>query len=175
MAGPPRPVAPEQNPKIKGERTMNRQPLRPREPGSIWDTICDAMREVGGAEAMALAVKRKPYWSYVVSDDVQSAKQRTQLSYADACDVAKAGGVALAQHIALCAGGVFLPVQAGNVAAVQSHAAKLSQESGEAVSVLIQRIVDGDFDKADRKACLPELLDLLQAVMPLIAMCREDA
>lgn len=153
----------------------NFKPIKPREAGSIWDAISNAMSETGGAEKMALAVKRKPYWSYVVSDDVQSAKQRTQLSYADACDIAEAGGVALAEHIALCAGGVFLPVQAGTVAAVQSHAARLSQESGEAVAALIQRIVDGDFDKADRKACLPELLDLLQAVMPLIAICREDA
>lgn len=152
----------------------NFRPMKPREPGSIWDAISTAMDEVGGAEKMANVVNRKAYWSYVVSDDVQSAKQRTGLSYADACSIAKDGGVALAEHMALCAGGVFLPVAENGLADVQNGAALLSQEAGEAVAGLIQRLMDGTFDGADRRACLPQLLDVLGAIAPLIALCREE-
>lgn len=152
----------------------NFRPMKPREPGSIWDAITNAMDEVGGPEKMANAVNRKAYWSYVVSDDAQSAKQRTGLSYADACTIAKTGGAALAEHMALCAGGVFLPITGGSVAEVQRGAALLSQETGEAVSGLIRCLMDGDFDSADKRASLPRLLDVLGVIAPLIAMCRED-
>lgn len=152
----------------------NFRPMKPRKPGSIWDAISTAMDQIGGPEEMANAVKRKPYWSYVVADDAQSAKQRTSLSFADACTIAEKGGVELAQHMALCAGGVFLPVAENGLADVQNGAALLSQEAGEAVAGLIQRLMDGSFDCADRRASLPQLLDVLGAIAPLIALCRED-
>jgi len=152
----------------------NFRPMKPREPGSIWDAISTAMDQVGGPEKMANAVQRKPYWAYVVSDDAQSAKQRTSLSFADACTIADKGGHELAQHLALCAGGVFLPIGDARLADVQTGAALLSQEAGEAVSGLIQRMMDGSFDGADRRASLPQLLDVLGVIAPLIALCREE-
>ena len=152
----------------------NFRPMKPREPGSIWDAISTAMDQVGGAEKMAHAVNRKPYWSYVVADDTQSAKQRTSLSYADACAIADKGGHELAQHLALCAGGVFLPIGDSRLTDVQTGAALLSQEAGEAVAGLIQRLMDGSFCGADRRESLPQLLDVLAVIAPLISMCRED-
>lgn len=152
----------------------NFRPMKPREPGSIWDAISTAMNQVGGAEKMAHAVNRKPYWSYAVSDDVQSAKQRISLSYADACAIADRGGHELAQHLALCAGGVFLPIGDSRLSDIQTGAAQLSQEAGEAVSGLIQRLMDGSFCAADRRASLPQLLDVLDVIAPLIALCREE-
>lgn len=153
----------------------NFHPMKPREPGSIWDAIAQAVDQVGGADRFAHAVDRKPHWSYAVSDADQSAKQRVQLSYADGCRLAGKGGTALAEHMALCAGGVFLPVQLGTAEAIQNSAAGLSRETGEALALIFQRAADGKWCADDRRAALPQLLDVMQALAPLIAQCREDA
>lgn len=152
----------------------NFSPMKPREPGSIWDAIASAVSQIGGADRFAHAVDRKPHWTYAVSDADQSAKQRVQLSYADACRLSEKGATALAEHMALCAGGVFLPVQMKSAEAIHASAASLSRETGEALATIFQGAADGTWDAADRRAALPQLLDVIEALAPLIAQCREE-
>lgn len=64
---------------------QNFSPMKPRQPGTIWSATSRAMNQLGGAEAMAAAVDRKPWWAYTVSDEDAAANARTNLSFADAC------------------------------------------------------------------------------------------
>lgn len=150
----------------------NFSPMKPRAPGTIWSAISRAMDQLGGADAMATAVNRKPWWAYTVSDEDAAANARTNLSYADACVLAEKGGTALAEHMALMAGGVFIPGGVIDEAALQSHVAAFSVESGEAVGEIIRRAADPEgFCPKDATASLPHIKDALRPLLALYHHC----
>jgi hypothetical protein len=150
----------------------NFSPMKPRTPGTIWSAISRAMDQLGGADAMATAVNRKPWWAYTVSDEDAAANARTNLSYADACALAEKGGTALAEHIALKAGGVFIPGGVIDEATLQAHVAAFSVESGEAVGEIIRRAADPDgFCPSDAAAALSRVKDALRPLLALYHHC----
>jgi len=150
----------------------NFSPMKPRQPGTIWAAVSRAMNQVGGAEAMSQAVDRKVWWAYTVSDEDAAANARVSLSFADACKLAEAGGTALAEHIALRAGGVFIPAEDIDDASLQAHVAAFSVESGEAVGEIIRRAADKDgFCPADAQASLSHLKDALRPLLALYHQC----
>lgn len=151
---------------------QNFSPMKPRTPGTIWSAISRAMDQVGGPAAMAAHVERKTWWAYTVSDEDAAANARTNLSFADACTLAEKGGVALAEHIALKAGGVFVPAGVIDEAALQAHVAAFSVESGEAVGEIIRRAADVDgFCERDATASLPHIKDALRPLLALYHHC----
>lgn len=154
----------------------NFSPMKPRTPGTIWSAISRAMDQIGGPAKMAELVERKTWWAYTVSDEDAAANARTNLSFADACTLAEKGGVALAEHIALKAGGVFVPAGAIDDAALQAHVASFSIESGEAVGEIIRRAADQDgFCATDAAASLSRVKDALRPLLALYHHCKTKA
>lgn len=150
----------------------NFSPMKPRTPGTIWSATSRAMDQLGGAEAMASAVDRKTWWAYTVSDEDAAANARTNLSFADACTLAEKGGTALAEHIALKAGGVFIPAGVIDDATLQAHVAAFSVESGEAVGEIIRRAADAEgFCPNDAAAALSRVKDALRPLLALYHHC----
>lgn len=150
----------------------NFSPMKPRAPGTIWEAISHAMDQVGGPAQMAAHVERKTWWAYTVSDEDAAANSRTNLSFADACALAEKGGTALAEHLALKAGGVFVPGGVIDDAALQAHVASFSVESGEAVGEIIRRAADPDgFCRDDAAASLARVKDALRPLLALYHHC----
>ncbi len=149
----------------------NFSPMKPREPGTIWEAISEAMNQLGGAEQMAAKANRKVWWAYTVSDEDASTNARTGLSFADACALAEKGGTALAEHIALRAGGVFIPATAIDDAALKAELASFSQESGELVSEVIRCTADDVFCAKEAEATLPRVKDALRPLLALYHHC----
>lgn len=155
---------------------MNFSPMKPRTPGTVWAAVSEAMNQLGGAESMAQAVNRKTWWAYTVSDEDASANARTSLSFADACALAEKGGTALAEHIALKAGGVFVPAGVIDDAALQAHVAAFSVESGEAVGDIISRAADPEgICPKDASVLVGRIQDALGPLLALYRQCRARA
>ncbi|MEH6676161.1 hypothetical protein [Phenylobacterium sp.] len=150
-------------------------PMKPREPGTVWEAISAAMDQIGGAEKMAQAANRKTWWAYTVSDEDAAANARTSLSFADACVLAEKGGVALAEHIALKAGGVFIPAGAIDDAVLKAELASFSSESGDLVSEIIRRTADDEFCAKDGAAALPLVKGALRSLLSLYHQCTNRA
>ena len=153
----------------------NFSPMKPREPGTIWEAISEAMNQLGGAEQMAAKANRKVWWAYTVSDEDASNNARTGLSFADACALAEKGGTALAEHIALRAGGVFIPASAIDDAALKAELATFSMESGELVSEVIRSTADEAFCPKDAAATLPRVKDALRPLLAIYRQCVAKA
>jgi len=153
----------------------NFAPMKPREPGTVWEAISDAMNQLGGAERMAIAADRKVWWAYTVSDEDASANARTGLSFSDACKLAEKGGTALAEHIALRAGGVFIPAEVIDDATLKAQLAKFSAESGDLVSEIIRRTADDEFCRRDGAASLPLVKGALRSLLSLYHQCKARA
>lgn len=149
--------------------------MKPREPGTVWDAISAAMNQLGGADQMAAKVNRKVWWAYTVSDEDASANARTGLSFSDACTLAEKGGTALAEHMALCAGGVFIPGAAIDDATLKAELAAFSSDSGDLVSEIIRRTADDEFCRRDGAASLPLVKSALQHLLALYHQCKARA
>lgn len=150
--------------------------MKPRPAGSIYDAITRAVGQIeGGLTAAAEIIDRPRSALHAAGDPDTPQRKRVKLTYAEACALAGAGGVALAEHIALKAGGVFLPVDATSVACIHAGAAAFSREAGEAVCEVIQRASDGTFCAKDREAALPQIDDAIRALLALRAACEGKA
>lgn len=154
---------------------MSFRPVKPRRPGSIHKAIADAISQIGTLDDAAEVIERQPYWLYTAADPDVEKRKEAKLSYAEACRLAQAGGRALAEHLALEAGGVFIPAGVIDQAALQAQLATFSAESGELVSETIRRIADGEFDQADSAAVLPLIEDALRPLLALHHHCKTRA
>lgn len=153
----------------------NFRPIKPRKPGSLHKAITDAISQVGTLDEAAEVIERQPYWLYTAADPDVERRKVAHLTYADSCKLAKAGGTALAEHIAHEAGGVFIPAGVIDQAALQAQLATFTAESGELVSETIKRIADGEFDHLDGAACLPLVEDVLRPLLALHHHCKTRA
>lgn len=146
--------------------------MKPRPVGSIFDAITRAVGQIeGGLTVAAEMIDRPRSALHAAGDPDTPQRKRVKLTYAEACTLAEAGGSALAEHIALKAGGVFLPVSVSSPANLQAGAATFSKESGEAVCEVVQRLADGRFCDGDRAAALPQIDDALRALLAMRAAC----
>ena len=98
-------------------------------------------------------------------------RREAKLSYEDARTLSRAGAGALAEDLALLAGGLFLPpVPDTAPQALQAAVASYAIESGEALGEIIKRAADGDFSPRDATAALKEIDDALRALMSVRAI-----
>lgn len=153
----------------------NFSPMKPRAPGTVWEAISEAMSQLGGAEQMASKANRKVWWAYTVSDEDASANARTGLSFTDACTLAEKGGTALAEHMALRAGGVFIPGGLIDDAALKAELASFSAESGGLVSEIIRGTADEDFCPREAAAALPGVKGALRHLLAIYRQCTTRA
>lgn len=152
----------------------NYSPYKPKEPGTIWDAIANALDQVGGPEAAARHCRRKTWWAYTVADQDASEKARTKLSYDDACTMAQHGGTALVEHMALEAGGVFLPCASDLDGSVQDAIANASRETGEGISSAILAVATlGTCGLAKAKAGR-EIREGIRALTAMLAHVEGD-
>jgi len=148
------------------------KPVKPRPHGSVHKALSDAVSQVGTLDEAAEIIERQPYWLYTACDPDVERRKEAKLSYAEACKLAGAGGHALAEHLALEAGGVFVPMGVIDQVALQAQLATFTAESGELVGEIIRRAADGEFDAMDGTVAIPLIHDALRPLLALLAHCK---
>lgn len=152
------------------------KPMKPRTPGSLHHALTRAINEVGGLPAAADLIQRQENWLYKAADPDVDERRKATLSYEEARTLTRSGATALAEDLALLAGGVFLPPVAETAPhALQLAVAKYAMESGEALSEIIRRAADGDFSQIDATASLKEIDDALRALMAVRSIAVSTA
>lgn len=147
------------------------RPLKPRQPGTLHHALTRAINQVGGLSTVADLIQRQDNWVYKAADPDVDERRKATLSYEDARTISRAGATALAEDLALLAGGVFLPpVPDMTPHALQIALSAYAAESGEAMSEVIRRAADGDFSRADATASLKEIDEALRALMTVRAI-----
>lgn len=152
------------------------KPTKPRQPGSLHHALTRAINEVGGLSTAADLIQRQDNWLYKAADPDVEQRRKATLSYEEARALSRAGAAALAEDLALLAGGVFLP-PIGDVTprALQITLSDYAAESGDVLSEVIRRAADGDFSKADATASLKEIDEALRALVALRAVAAGSA
>lgn len=144
------------------------RPIKPRAPGSLHLALTNSINQVGGLASAADLIQRSESWLYTAADPDVERRREAKLSYEEARTLSRAGATALAEDLALLAGGVFLPPPPDAAPHALQHAlATYAAESGEALAEIIKRAADGDFSKADAKHALKEIDEALRALMAL--------
>ena len=142
------------------------KPMKPRTPGSLHHALTRAINEVGGLSSAADLIQRQDNWLYKAADPDVDERRKATLSYEEARTLSRSGAVALAEDLALLAGGVFLPPIADAAPkALQMALSVYATESGEALAEIIRRAADGDFSGRDAEASLKEIDEALRALM----------
>lgn len=152
------------------------RPIKPRAPGSLHLALTRAINEVGGLTAAADVIQRAETWLYTAADPDVERRREAKLSYEEARSLSRSGAIALAEDLALLAGGVFLPPVPDTAPhALQMAVATYAAESGEALGEIIRRAADGDFSKQDASASLKEIDEALRALMNIRAIAVATA
>lgn len=147
------------------------KPMKPRRPGSLHHALTRAINEVGGLSAAADLIQRQEPWIYKAADPDVDERRKATLSYEEARTLSRSGAVALAEDLALLAGGVFLPPVADMAPkALQMALSTYAAESGEALAEIIRRAADGDFSQRDAQASIKEIDEALRALMAVRAI-----
>lgn len=147
------------------------KPMKPRTPGSLHHALTRAINEVGGLSAAADLIQRQDNWLYKAADPDVDERRKATLSYEEARTMSRAGASALAEDLALLAGGFFLPPIPDTAPhALQMAVASYVAESGEALSEILKRAADGDFSRSDATASLKEIDDALRTLMSVRAI-----
>ena len=142
------------------------KPMKPRTPGSLHHALTRAINEVGGLPAAADLIQRQENWLYKAADPDVDERRKATLSYEEARTLSRTGAMALAEDLALLAGGFFLPPMPDDAPhALQMAVASYAAESGEVLSEILKRAADGDFSARDATASLKEIDDALRALM----------
>gem|GEM_PF-561550 len=152
------------------------KPMKPRTPGSLHHALTRAINEVGGLSAAADLIQRQDNWLYKAADPDVDERRKATLSYEEARAMCRAGATALAEDLALLAGGFFLPPVPDTAPhALQMAVATYAAESGEALSEILKRAADGDFSPRDATASLKEIDDALRALMAIRSIAVSTA
>lgn len=158
---------------------MSFRPTKRRRHGTLHAALAAAIAQIGSMDAAADVIGRKRAWLYTAADPDADENREAKLTYEHARRMSEAGATALAEDLALLAGGVFLPPPPTNApAALQAALATYSVESGQVLAEIIQRAADGVFDQGDGEAALKEVDDALRALMAVrsvVAAAAEGA
>lgn len=142
------------------------RPTKPRAPGSLHDALSRAIDQVGGLETAADILDRNTDWLYSAADPNRERRKQARLSLEEARALSRAGATALAEDLALLAGGAFVPgCASADPVALQAAVGAYAAESGQVISEIIQRAADGVFDAVDAGVALREIDDAVRALM----------
>lgn len=148
----------------------------PRKRGTLHAALTTAVEELGGAEKAGDVIERSPGWIYDAANPHRPDGKKATLTWADARALARAGALAIAEDMAAEAGGVFMPpIPSTSPAALHGALAAYLNEHGQAVSEIVKRAADGEVDRADAEAALPELDDALRTLMAVRALLESVA
>lgn len=153
---------------------MKRYSARKR--GTSHAALTKAIDDLGGADKVGDVIDQSPGWVYDAANPHRPAGKATSLSWAQARALARAGAFSIAEDMAAEAGGVFMPpIPATSPTALHGALAAYLNEHGQAVSEIIRRAADGEFDQPDADAALPELDDALRTLMTVRALLERVA
>lgn len=148
----------------------------PRKRGTLHAALTTAIEELGGAEKAGDVIERSPGWIYDAANPHRPDGKKATLTWADARAMARAGALAIAEDMAAEAGGVFMPpLPALTPNALHGTLAAWMSEHSQAVTEIVRRLADGELDKADAEAALPEIDDELRTLMAVRAMLERVA
>ena len=151
-------------------------PVKPRRPGTLHQALSRAVDQVAGPQAAGDLIERTRSWVYAACDPDAPPEKAARLSYAEARTLTRAGASALAEDLALLAGGVFLP-PAPDAApcAVSAALAEFSADSGAAVAGMVRALADGLLDRREASRTLGEIDRTLRALCALRAVTAAAA
>jgi len=150
-----------------GEQMKNHVPMKPRPAGSVHDAIVNAFAELEGgvSKAAELLELSRPHVT-AMGDPDREGRHRVNLSLQQAGRLSEGGATALAEWLAIKAGGVFVPnCDATCAAAIQDAIASYSRESGEAISAAIM----AGLDTASKANAVREIDEAIAALAALRA------
>lgn len=148
----------------------------PRKRGTLHAALTRAIDDLGGVEHVADVVGKTPGWVYDAANPHRVDGKGASLSWAQARALARAGALSIAEDMATEAGGVFMPpLPQETPAALYGVLASWMAEHGQAAGAVIKRLSDGEFDKRDAEAALPEIDDELRVLMTVRALVERVA
>lgn len=140
-------------------------PQTPCEPELPKAAIRRVYDQLGGVKRAAIRLGRGKTQTY----DYASMERTDELTYAQACALTGTESPALAEHLALLAGGVFVPVSCKADDALQLTADAVRQH-GEAMGAIVAGIQDGSLDAAEARTALVELDEAIGGLCSLRAL-----
>lgn len=142
-----------------------------RTPGSLADVLSRAFQQAGGVKVVADVLPgRDAKRLYEAAGPDPKPKRDTRMFYDEVRLLTRAfpGRVtALAEDLALCAGGVFLPPLDASAGSVAAQASRFGRETGEAMASIFAALEDGSMTRAEAAEALPLVRDALDAAADL--------
>lgn len=142
-----------------------------RKPGSLAEVLSTAFAQAGGTGAAAdILPGRTSKRLYEAAAPDSEPRHETRLFYDEArlLTRASAGRVtALAEDLALLAGGVFLPPLGEGAGAVGAQAGRFGREVGEAMAAVYAALEDGTITVAEAEVALPQIREAIDAAAEL--------
>ena len=133
---------------------MNYRINKPRPAGSVYDAITLAFSQLeGGVTGAASALNMNRSHVNAMGDADAEGPKKANMTLFQAGVLSEAGSTALAEWLAIRAGGLFIPCVDRRCAdAIQGAVANYSRESGEAIGAALDAALQGgDRDKAIRE------------------------
>ena len=151
-------------------------PVKPRGPGTLHEALSRAVDQLGGPQPAGDVIERSRSWMYAACDPDLPAEKAARLSYPEARGLTRAGATALAEDLALLAGGVFLPPPPDAApCAVSAALAEFSADSGAAVADMVRALADGLLTRREASRTLGEIDRTLRALCALRAVTAAAA
>lgn len=148
---------------------MTYRPQKALPPGGVHDAIARGMDQAGGVQGVAdlLQLTGRVGRVYDFANPDADRRRNAPLAFAEAAVLSRAGVTALAEHLALASGGVYLPPLPAGGGAVGALAGMAGKEFGEAMAGLFQDLADAVLSQDEATRRLPEVREALNAMSAL--------
>lgn len=151
--------------------TRTRIGYKPRLPGSLDEVLSRSFSQAGGVKAVADVLPgRTAKRLYEAASPDADPGRETHLLYAEARLLTRAMGgrvTAMAEDMALLAGGVFLPGLNDGMGSVGAQAGRFGREVGEAMAAVFTALEDGTITRAEAQEALPQVREAIDAAAEL--------
>ena len=127
-------------------------PQTPCDPEMPKAAVRRVYEQLGGIKRAAIRLGRGKTQTY----DYASMERADELTFSQVCALTGAESPALAEYLAMLAGGVFLPVSCKADDALKLTADAVRQH-GEAMGAIVAGVQDGTLDATEARAALVEL------------------
>ncbi|QBX38650.1 hypothetical protein E4M02_11045 [Brevundimonas sp. S30B] len=132
----------------------NFEPMKRRPAGSVHEAVTRAFGQLeGGVTGAAELLDLSRQHVHAMGDPDAEGRKKVNMSLLQAARLSEGGATALAEWLAIKAGGLFIPcIDRTCAAAIQEAVANYSRESGEAIGAAIDAaLLGGDRERAVRE------------------------
>lgn len=138
------------------------KPVKPQDPELPKAAIARLFDQSGGVKNACIIIGRSPAQTYAYADPAVS----DEMTFAHVVALTSPVAPACAEYLALRAGGVFVPIAAGE-GDIGEHTAESIKQSGEACAEIVQAMRDGMIDTAERPNVIRELDEAIRTLVQL--------